>query len=137
MKILIVDDESAIAQVFQQTLQKAGYVVVLASNGQAGLASALSEKPDLVLLDQILPDMNGNDVLKELKKNDATKPIPVALLSNFNQDGLVEEAMKNGAVDYILKYQISPQDLVEKVKQIFNNKSGSGWQDTQEDVVVS
>ena len=135
MKILIVDDESAIAQVFQQVLQKAGYQVFIASNGQAGQASALSEKPDLILLDQILPDMNGNEVLKAVKANDATKAIPVAIISNFNQDGLVEEAMKNGAIEYILKYQISPQDLVEKVKQMLDKKA-SGWQDTGENIVA-
>lgn len=132
MKVLIVDDESAIAQVFQQALQQAGYQVVVASTGQEGKAKANTEKPDIILLDQILPDISGNQVLSELKKDDSTKNIPIAIISNFNQDGLVDNAMKNGAVDYIMKYQISPQDLVEKVKNMLAAKKGTGWQDTND-----
>lgn len=132
MKVLIVDDEAAIAQVFQQALQKAGFQVVLAATGKETQDKALAEKPDIILLDQILPDMNGNQVLLGLKKNDATKNIPVAIISNFNQDGLVDDAIKNGAVEYIMKYQISPQDLVEKVKHILDTKNGTGWQDTND-----
>lgn len=137
MKILIVDDEAAIAQIFEQTLTKAGYQVVIATTGKEAQEKSVSEKPDIILLDQILPDMNGNQVLATLKSQETTKHIPVAIVSNFNQDGLVEEALKNGAVEYILKYQISPQDLVEKVKQMEKNlKEGSGWQDTGDTVVV-
>ncbi len=132
MKVLIVDDEAAIAAVFAQTLTKAGYEVVLAVSGKEAQDKAKSEKPDIILLDQILPDMNGNQVLRVLKSQDETKKIPVAIVSNFNQDGLVEEAMKNGAVEYILKYQISPQDLVEKIKQMEKTLQGSGWQDTND-----
>ena len=135
MKILIVDDETAIAQVFQQALTQAGYEVILAATGKEGQDKALSEKPDIILLDQILPDMNGNQVLQTLKSQGATKSIPVAIVSNFNQDGLVDNAMKAGAIEYILKYQISPQDLVEKVKQMIASQNGTGWQDSN-DVVI-
>lgn len=132
MKILIVDDEAAIAQVFQQALQKAGYEVILATTGQEAIAKAQTEKLDLILLDQILPDMNGNQVLATLKKDDNTKNVPVAIISNFSQQDLVDEAMKNGAVEYILKYQISPQDLIEKVQHMLETKNGTGWQDTND-----
>lgn len=136
MKILIVDDEAAIAQVFQQALQQAGFEVVLSATGKDGQGKAVSDKPDIILLDQILPDMNGNQVLKTLKSQDITKNIPVAIISNFNQKDLIEEGMKLGASEYILKYQISPQDLVEKVKNILAGQKGTGWQDMQDDVVV-
>lgn len=132
MKILIVDDEVAIAQVFEQALTKAGYQTVLAASGKEALEKVTSEKPDILLLDQILPDMNGNQVLATLKFNEATKNIPVAIISNFNKQDLIDEAMKNGAVEYILKYQISPQDLVEKVKQMEKIQKGTGWQDTND-----
>jgi len=134
-KILIVDDEQAIAQLFEQALKQAGYEVVISSNGKDGVEKATSEKPDLILLDQILPDINGNQVLQKLKSQDETKSIPVAIISNFNHDGMVDEAMKLGASDYILKYQISPLDLVEKVKNILSNQKGSGWQDTNDEGV--
>lgn len=129
-KILIVDDDAALAQIFQQTLQQAGYDIILASSGKEAEDKALLEKPDIILLDQVLPDMNGNQVLQFLRQNDATKTTPVAIISNFNQDKLVDEAMKLGVSEYILKYQISPADLVAKVKTMITNKQGSGWQDT-------
>lgn len=136
MKILIIDDEGAIAQVFQQALQQGGYDVVLASTGQEGKAKAHTDKPNLILLDQILPDINGNQILKELKQDEETKHIPIAIISNFNQDDLVADAIKNGAVEYILKYQISPADLLEKVKQMLSVATqGSGWQDTHDEGV--
>jgi PleD family two-component response regulator len=75
---------------------------------------AKKEHPDLIFLDQVLPDMNGNQVLQQLKADPDTKSIPIAILSNFNQDTLVQNAMKMSATDYILKYQISPTDLVAK-----------------------
>lgn len=135
MKILIVDDEVAIAQVFEEALKKGGYEVVLAATGKEALEKTASEKPDLLLLDQILPDMNGNQVLKTLRLADASKTIPIAIISNFNQQALIDEALKLGASEYILKYQISPQDLVEKVKNILEGKKGSGWQDTNDEGV--
>lgn len=130
MKVLIVDDEISIAQVFEQALKQGGYDVILAATGKEGQEKSLSEKPDLILLDQILPDMNGNEVLKTLKSQDATKAIPVVIISNFNQEPLMDEAMKLGASEYILKYQISPQDLEDKVKRILAGQKGTGWQDT-------
>lgn len=136
MKILIVDDEVAIAQVFQQALTQAGFQVITATTGKEAQDKIASEKPDAILLDQILPDMNGNQVIKTLKSQDSTKNIPVAIISNFNQQDLIDEAMKLGASEYILKYQISPQDLVEKTKSLLASQKGTGWQDTGDDVVV-
>lgn len=134
MKILLVDDEAAIAQIFQQALAAAGFEVVIATSGKDAELKVTSEKPDLLLLDQILPDMNGNAVLQVVKSTDATKNIPVLMISNFNQQDLIDEAIKLGASEYILKYQISPQDLVEKVKNTLQaQKQGSGWQDTNDE----
>lgn len=132
MKILIVDDETAIAQVFQEALQQAGFEVILAATGKEVQARVIAEKPDLILLDQILPDMNGNQVLQTLKADSASASIPVAIISNFNQDKLIDEAMKLGAGEYIFKYQISPQDLVEKVQKMLAAQKGTGWQDTND-----
>lgn len=119
MKILLIDDEEAILEVFKQALQQdPTFEVLTALTGNEGLDLARKEHPDVIFLDQVLPDMNGNLILQQLKADPDTKEIPIAILSNFNQDTLVQNAMKIGAADYILKYQIAPQDLVAKANQM-------------------
>lgn len=118
MKILLVDDDEAITLLISTALQKEGFEVSTAANGKSGLEHAKTEKPDLILLDQVLPDIAGNDVLKTLKQDAETKNIPVAMLSNFGQNQQVQEAIQAGALDYILKYQVEPQDLIVKVKTL-------------------
>jgi DNA-binding response OmpR family regulator len=118
MKILLVDDDEALMTVFATTLKGKGYEVVTAPNGQQGIAKAKTEKPDLIFLDQVLPDIQGNEILKTLKEDLETKDIPVAMLSNFGQNELIQEAINTGAIDYILKYQIEPQDLDTKIKEL-------------------
>lgn len=122
MKVLLVDDEQSIIEIFSGVLVKGNHVVVTAMNGKDALAKVETEKPDVILLDQILPDMNGNDVLKSLKAQDATKNIPVAMLSNYSDDKMMQEAISSGATDYILKYQIEPSDILQKVQQIVSEK---------------
>ncbi len=122
-KILLVDDDQATTTVFTTALTKDGFSVISAVDGKTGIEKARTEKPDLILLDQVLPDVNGNDVLKQLKENQDTKSIPVAMLSNFGQQEFVEQALKNGALDYLLKYQIDTKDLINKVKQILNQQT--------------
>lgn len=119
-KILIIDDDTALTTVFETALTNQNFVVSVAPDGETGLEKAKQEKPDVILLDQILTDMSGNDILKKLKEDEETKQIPVAMLSNFGQNELVEEALKTGATVYILKYQIDANDLVKKVKEILS-----------------
>jgi DNA-binding response OmpR family regulator len=118
MKILLVDDDEALLMVFATALKKHGYDVVTAPNGQTGLEKAKTEKPDMIFLDQVLPDIQGNEILKTLKDDLETKAIPVAMLSNFGQNELIQEAINTGATDYILKYQIEPDDLDTKIKEL-------------------
>lgn len=115
-KILLVDDELAVVSVFETALKNAGYDVKIAADAKSGLDAARADSFDLVLLDQMLPDMSGNEVLKSLKQDDKTKHLPIAMLTNFGHDTMVKEALYTGAADYILKYQISTDDLVAKVK---------------------
>ena len=107
MKILLVDDDVSLMTVFATTLKGKGYEVVTAATGQEGINKAKTEKPDLIFLDQVLPDIQGNEVLKTLKNDLETKSTPIAMLSNFGQNELIQEAINSGAVDYILKYQLS------------------------------
>lgn len=117
-KILIVDDEIAVASIFETALKAAGYDVKIASDGKSGVDMAKSEPFDLILLDQMLPDISGNEILKLLKADESLKNLPISLLTNFGHDTLVKEALLSGANDYILKYQISNDDLVAKVKKL-------------------
>ena len=117
MKVLIVDDDESLSAVFEAALQKSGLQTLFSLNGKSGIDKARLEKPDLILLDEVLPDISGNEVLKTLKTDSQTQNIPVLILSNFSQEELVKEAINNGALDYIFKYQVEPADLVSKVKQ--------------------
>lgn len=116
--ILLVDDDKQLATVFQAALTAVGYTVRVANDGTSGLNAARQQKFDLVLLDEMMPDMNGNEVLKALKDDDATKAMPVAMLTNFGSNDLIKDALDSGAADYILKYQVSPTDLPAKIKGI-------------------
>jgi len=124
MKILLIDDDAALLTVFGTALQKAEYTVVTASDGASGIEKAKNDTFDLILIDQILPDMRGNDIIKALKAEEKTKNTPLIILSNFGQNELIQEALNAGAIDYILKYQIEPSDLVNKVKEVLNIKPG-------------
>lgn len=117
MKVLIIDDDETLSAVFEAALQKNGFETVFSLNGKGGIDKARLEKPDLILLDEVLPDISGNEVLKTLKMDAQTQNIPVIILSNFSQEELVKEAINNGAMDYVFKYQVEPLDLVSKVKQ--------------------
>ena len=120
MKVLLIDDDEDLVNIFSSALQKSEFETSFALMGQEGLTKAKSEKPDIILLDQVLPDMSGNDILKTLKQDEATKAIPVILLSNFSQEELVKGAIDEGAVDYLFKYQVEPRDVVNKIKAALN-----------------
>ena len=116
MKILIIDDDESLVTVYSTAFKKEGYDVLSALNGQEGLEKAKEAGVSLILLDQVLPDISGNEILKSLKQAPETKEIPVMILSNFSQEELVKEAINEGAVDYIFKYQVELSDIVKKVK---------------------
>lgn len=118
MRILFIDGDQDLMNLFSTAFKKDGFETVCACDGQAGLEKAKTEKPDFILLGQILPDVKGNDMLKTLKEDSATKSIPVAMLSNFGQNELVKEAIDCGALDYIVKYKVEPEDLINRVKEL-------------------
>lgn len=122
MKILLIDDDEALLTIFGTALQKDGFETENATDGAAGIEKAKNGSYDLILVDQILPDMRGNDIVKTLKAEEKLKNTPLLILSNFGQNELIQEAMSLGAVDYILKYQIEPSDLVAKVKEVLSKK---------------
>jgi DNA-binding response OmpR family regulator len=118
MKILLIDDDENFVHIFEAALTREGFEVVTSLTGQDGLTKVKSDVPNLILLDQVLPDISGNDILKTLKADDQTKAIPVILLSNFSQEELVKGALEEGAIDYVFKYQVEPKDVIAKIKEV-------------------
>ncbi len=117
-KVLLIDDELAVASVFETALKNAGHDVKIAGDARNGINLAQSEPFDVILLDQMLPDLSGNEVLKTIKTQGQNTTTPISMLSNFSNDVTVKEAMGLGANDYIMKYEISPEALVEKVGKL-------------------
>lgn len=118
MKILIIDDDQMLIDVWSLVLKKEGYEVITAGSGREGVEMAKAQQPNFILLDQIMPDIKGNEVLQLIKQDPLTSHILVAMASNYSENDLMQQAIQAGAVDYILKYQIDPQDLVSKIKTL-------------------
>lgn len=117
-KILIVEDEEALLKTMGEYLADEGFDVVSAMDGQAGLEMAQSENPDAILLDIILPKMDGFKVLEEIKKSENTKEIPVVLLTNLESMEDIQKAFEKGAAAYLIKADFKLEDVVGKIKEL-------------------
>lgn len=116
--ILLVDDDPLIIRMYQNRLTKDGYVVNTASHGEEALIQVMKKKPDLILLDIMMPKMNGVETLKRLKDEEKTKMIPVIILSNLGDNPRDIEAAKNfGALDYLVKANITLKELSKRIKK--------------------
>lgn len=116
-KLLLVEDDTFLAGMYVTKLTMEHFRVELATDGESGLTKALEIKPDLILLDILLPKMNGFDVLRKLKANPTTKDVPVILLTNLGQKSDVTEGLDLGAADYLIKAHFMPSEVVDKIKQ--------------------
>ena len=121
-KILVVDDESAVRDIYNREFIKAGFKVFLAADGQEGLLKAGEEIPDLILLDVMMPKMSGIDTIKALKKNDLTKKIPVLLLTNLGEEQIIKEGFKYGIDGYLLKVSYTPSQVVEECRKFLGDE---------------
>jgi len=117
-KVLLVEDDKMIIDMYTLKFTQEGYDVVQAENGKDGLDLAKKERPDIILLDIILPQMDGFTVLKELKADANVKDTPVVLLTNLGQDGDVKKGLELGANDYLIKANYTPSQVVDKVKSV-------------------
>lgn len=118
-KILLVDDDPLLVRMYQKKLENDGYEVATADDGDLALKKVDEFNPDLILLDIMMPKVNGYEVLKKLKANTQTKNIPVIMLTNVGaSDEDVEKGMELGAVAYLVKAGNRPVAVVEKVKEI-------------------
>jgi CheY-like chemotaxis protein len=115
--ILFVEDEPTLQKLVGRFLEKEGYQVISALNGETGLELSKKLKPDLILLDLILPKKDGFEVLEELKKDEGTKDIPVIILTNLEGSGDVEKALALGATTYLVKANYELAEVVKKIKE--------------------
>ncbi|MDO8667507.1 MAG: response regulator [bacterium] len=120
IKILLAEDDSFLLGMYATKFELDGFKVIMAEDGEKAARAALKELPDVVLLDIVLPKLNGFEVLKQLKQNPATAKIPVILLTNLSQRDEIEQGMKMGAEDYLIKAHFMPSEVVNKIKNILN-----------------
>lgn len=120
-KILIVEDERSLVEIMGMKLKKEGYEVFSAQSGKEGVEKAKTEKPDIILLDIIMPGMNGYEVLEILKRGIGTASIPIVIVSNSGRDEEIEKGRSMGAVDYLVKSQLSLDEMAERIGQLLEN----------------
>lgn len=117
-KVLLVDDDPLIIQTYQTEFELSDFEVFSAQDGQTGIKLAKELKPNVILLDILMPMISGLDVLKKLKEDPETCETPIFILTNIGQDQAVKEALDRGAKDFILKYRFTPAEVVAKVKEV-------------------
>ena len=121
IKILVVEDDLSISDLYHERLVEDGYQVFTAHNGRDGFSLVGSKKPDLILLDIIMPDVDGYEMLQELKTNKNTKNTPVIIFSNLSQREEIEKGLKLGASDFIIKTSVTPSQMAQKVEEFLNS----------------
>jgi len=115
-RILLAEDDRILRKAGEVSLKKKGYEVIPAVDGEDALAKAIEHKPDLVLLDVMMPKMNGFDVLFALKRDPGVKDIPVIMLTNLEQPADITRAAEGGAHSYLVKSNMNLDDLAAKIK---------------------
>ena len=122
-KVLIIEDDPLMLRMYQKIFSFDGYDVETASDGEKGLEKVRSTKPTIVLLDVMMPKMNGLEVLEKIKKDPDIKAIPVVMLTNLAGQQDVDKALSMGAVKYIIKSEYEPKQVSEMVKEIISAHS--------------
>jgi len=118
-QILIVEDDVAISNLYKKELEKKDYTVIIANSGGEGLKMAEAEKPDLILLDIMMPAIDGFTVIRTLKEKKATAKIPIIILTNLGTSKIfIEEAKRLGVEHYLMKYKTSLKDVIEAVEKV-------------------
>jgi len=120
--LLLVEDDSFLSNIYKTKFEMEGFEVMAAADGEAGLALAKSKRVDVILLDILLPKLDGFTVLKELKADKNVKDVPVILLTNLGQKDDVNKGLELGAADYLIKAHFKPSETVAKVRKIIEGK---------------
>jgi DNA-binding response OmpR family regulator len=115
--ILIVEDDSFVMDIYHTKLTQEGFAVFTADNGMEALKKLEKETPDLILLDILMPYMDGLEALKKIRAIDKMKNVPIILLTNLSQKEEVDEGMALGANDYLIKSHFTPSEVLEKINK--------------------
>lgn len=121
--ILLVEDDATISSIYKAKFEADNFNVLIAQDGASGLALIKKEKPDIIMLDIILPGLDGFSVLEEVKKDKTTEHIPVIMLTNLATEDDRVKGHKMGAVDYLVKASLTPAEVSEKIKKALKIKS--------------
>ena len=116
--ILIVEDDQFFRELLKKKLTSVGFSIIEASNGEEGVEKVKSKKPDLIILDLLLPNIDGFEVLSKVKTSSDTSSTPVIIVSNLGQQEDIEKGMKLGANDYLIKSQFDIESIVSKINNI-------------------
>ena len=122
-KILLVEDDVFVREIYREKLTKENFDVIVAEHGILAMEKLKESIPDLVLLDCMMPYMNGNEVLKKMKEDENLKDIPVIMLTNISEKEKVDEGLSLGISDYLIKSHFTPSEVVEKINTLL--KKGS------------
>lgn len=117
-KILLIEDDPLLVDIYSTKLKQAGFEVAVEMRGEKALQMVEEIKPDLVMLDVVLPHVNGWEILQALKKSEQTKGVKVMILSNLGQKEEIEKGLKLGAEQYLIKAHYTPSQVVEEVKKV-------------------
>lgn len=115
--VLLVEDDQLLIKMYKTKFESEGFTVITADDGEQGLKAAIDNKPDIILLDIMMPKLSGEDVLAELKKRPDTQNIPVIMFSNLSQEDQAQKLLQMGAKEYVVKANFTPSEVVQKVKQ--------------------
>ena len=119
-KVLVVEDDHFLAKIYKIKLAKENISAIISSDGEEALEIIKKEKPALILLDMVLPGINGFEILEKVRQEPALKKIPVIILSNLGQDADIARGKELGVIDYFVKSDISIHDVVKKIKENLN-----------------
>jgi CheY-like chemotaxis protein len=122
--ILVVEDEGLLRELLVEKMNIEGFETLEANDGDIGLEIALDKKPDMILLDMLMPRMSGMEMLKRLRADERGRSIPVIVLSNLNEKESVAESAEQGVIEYLIKSNFSLEDIVVKIREIGHLR---GW----------
>ena len=116
-KIIIIDDDFLVSDIYSLELQKAGFTTITANNGESGLSKIQVEKPDLILLDIVMPGLDGLQVLDKIRSKPEFSSVKILLLSNLKDENTIKSGLARGANGYLVKPALTPQQIVAEVQK--------------------
>lgn len=115
--LLLIEDDPLLVKMYATKFRSEGFEVITAQDGEEGLKAAVAHTPDIILLDIMMPKLSGTEVLSKLKETESTAKIPVIVFSNLSQEDQAKEVIQMGAKEYLVKANLTPGEVVQKIKQ--------------------